>query len=235
VRADGDTARSRPAPGRGEPAREPQGTPNAGPGTAGTPGSSGRSPSSCSPPDDPEAAIEKLAAPATRIVSLTITEGGYNLDPVTGEFSSSSPQVAAGQAPRAAPRTVFGLVTEALARRRERGIPAFIVLSCDNIQGNGHASARSRPSPACAAAGSPSGSDETGQPHEINDARAPQLRAAARRQHSHPAAFVEDNRAIFGDLADDTRFTRVYTTILASLQERGVRATLADLDHYAAA
>ncbi|HTQ89409.1 MAG TPA: hypothetical protein VMK84_07930 [Streptosporangiaceae bacterium] len=76
-------------------------------------------------PDDPEAAIEKLAAPATRIVSLTITEGGNNLAPVTGEFSSSAPQVAADLAPRAAPGTVFGLVTEALARRRERGIPAF--------------------------------------------------------------------------------------------------------------
>ena len=40
-------------------------------------------------PDDPEAAIEKIAAPATRIVSLTITEGGYNLDDVTGEFNAS--------------------------------------------------------------------------------------------------------------------------------------------------
>ena len=40
-------------------------------------------------PDDPEAAIEKMAAPATRIVSLTITEGGYNLDDVTGEFRAS--------------------------------------------------------------------------------------------------------------------------------------------------
>jgi mannitol 2-dehydrogenase len=79
------------------------------------------------------------------------------------------------------------------------------------------------------------GTDEAGQPHEVNDARAPQLQAAARRQHDHPAAFLEDNRAIFGDLADDTRFTGVYTAILASLQERGVRATLAGLDRYAAA
>jgi len=42
----------------------------------------------------------------------------------------------------AAPQTVFGLVTEALARRRDRGIPAFSILSCDNIQGNGHVSQR---------------------------------------------------------------------------------------------
>ncbi len=44
--------------------------------------------------------------------------------------------------PGAVPQTVFGLVTEALARRRDRGIPAFTVLSCDNIQGNGHVSQR---------------------------------------------------------------------------------------------
>ena len=93
-------------------------------------------------PDDPEAAIEKMAAPATRIVSLTVTEGGYNLDAVTGEFNPSDEAVLADLRPGAAPRTVFGLVTEALARRRARGVPAFTILSCDNIQGNGHVSRR---------------------------------------------------------------------------------------------
>ncbi len=93
-------------------------------------------------PDDPEAAIEKMAAPATRIVSLTVTEGGYNLDAVTGEFNASDASVLADLRPGAAPRTVFGLVTEALARRRDRGIPAFSIVSCDNIQGNGHVSQR---------------------------------------------------------------------------------------------
>ena len=93
-------------------------------------------------PDDPEAAIEKIAAPATRIVSLTITEGGYNLDDVTGEFKGSDESVVADLRPGAVPRTVFGIVTEALARRRERGIPAFTILSCDNIPGNGHVSQR---------------------------------------------------------------------------------------------
>ena len=93
-------------------------------------------------PGDPDAVIEKMAAPATRIVSLTITEGGYNLDAVTGEFTATYPPVVADLQPGAVPRTVFGIVTEALARRRERGIPAFSVLSCDNIQGNGHVSQR---------------------------------------------------------------------------------------------
>jgi mannitol 2-dehydrogenase len=50
--------------------------------------------------------------------------------------------VAADLAPGAVPRTTFGLVTEALRRRRDRGIPAFTVMSCDNLQGNGHLSQR---------------------------------------------------------------------------------------------
>ena len=54
------------------------------------------------------------------------------------------------------------------------------------------------------------GTDENGETYEIDDVLAPQLQAAARRQREHPAAFLEDNRAIFGDLADDPRFTRVY-------------------------
>jgi mannitol 2-dehydrogenase len=383
--------------------------------------------------DDPGAAIEKMAAPETRIVSLTITEGGYNLDAVTGEFDSSAAAVAADLRPGTVPRTVFGLVTEALARRRERGIPAFTILSCDNIQGNGHVSQRAftafarlrdpeladwitrhvrfpngmvdritpqtteadraelsrrfgvddqwpvlcepftqwvieenfadgrpplqdvgveivpdvepyelmklrllnashqalcypgylagyrlvhdvtadplfarflldymraeaiptlRPVPGidlqryssqlierfsnpevgdtvarlCAnasdripkfllpvirhqlAAGQSvtrsaavvaswaryaEGTDENGEPYAIVDAIAPRLQAAARRQRRHPTAFLEDNRAVFGDLAGEPRFTQVYSSILTALHEHGVRRTLADLDQYA--
>jgi mannitol 2-dehydrogenase len=384
-------------------------------------------------PDDPEAAIEKLAAPAIRIVSLTITEGGYNLDSVTGSFRSEDPLVQADLLSPAAPQTVFGLVTEALARRRDRGIPAFTVLSCDNIQGNGHVSQRAftafarlrdpgladwmtahvrfpncmvdritpqttdadraalsrrfgiedqwpvlcepftqwvledsfaagrppledagvqivadvepyelmklrllnashqalcypgylvgyrlvhdvtsdplfarflldymlieaiptlRPVPGidlgdyahqlierfsnpevgdtvarlCAnasdlipkfllpvvreqlAAGGPftraaavvacwarfcEGTDESGEAYEMDDALASQLRAAALRQGAEPLAFLSGNRSVFGELAEDSRFTRVYVGILASLRERGVRATLGDLDRFA--
>ena len=383
--------------------------------------------------DDPEAAIEKMAAPQTRIVSLTITEGGYNLDAVTGEFNASDPSVAADLRPGAVPRTVFGIVTEALARRRARGIPAFSVLSCDNIQGNGHLSQRAftafaclrdpgladwmtrhvrfpncmvnritpktteadraelsrrfgiddqwpvlcepftqwvlednfadgrppledagvqivsdvepyelmklrllnashqalcypgylvgyryvhdvaadplfarflldymtqeaiptlRPVPGvdlhhyadqlierfsnpgvrdtvarlCSggsdlipkfllpvirqqlATGGPvtrsaavlaswaryaEGTDENSAPHEINDGLAPQLHAAALRQRSHRTAFLDDNRAIFGELADDPRFTAVYSAILTAVLDHGVRATFTDLDRYA--
>ncbi len=71
-------------------------------------------------PDDPEAVTELLAAPATRIISLTITEGGY------------SPPLS----------DVFGLVTEALNRRRQRGLPSPTIVSCDNIVENGEVARR---------------------------------------------------------------------------------------------
>ncbi|WPU10304.1 mannitol dehydrogenase family protein [Pseudarthrobacter oxydans] len=88
-------------------------------------------------PDDPESVIEKMASGAVRIVSLTITEGGYNFHHVTGEFDAGNPDVVHDLQPGAAPRTTFGLITEALARRRARGLVPFTVMSCDNIQGNG--------------------------------------------------------------------------------------------------
>jgi len=88
-------------------------------------------------PDDPEAVVERMAARTTRIVSLTVTEGGYNSAPSTGEFDTGNAVVMADLAAGATPATAFGLITEALARRRARGVPPFTVLSCDNIQNNG--------------------------------------------------------------------------------------------------
>jgi len=89
-------------------------------------------------PDDPEAVIEKMADPGTRIVSMTVTEGGYNFHHVTGKFDETNPGVAADLVPGAVPSTTFGLITEALVRRRARGLRPFTIMSCDNIQGNGH-------------------------------------------------------------------------------------------------
>ncbi len=88
-------------------------------------------------PDDPEAAMQALSDPRIRIVSLTITEGGYNFDRLTGEFMLDTPTVAADLASEEPPSTAFGLVCAALQSRRDRGIPAFTVMSCDNIQHNG--------------------------------------------------------------------------------------------------
>jgi mannitol 2-dehydrogenase len=93
-------------------------------------------------PEDPEAVIKRLAAESTRIVSLTVTEGGYNVDDVTGKFDVSNPAVLRDLEPNATPRTIFGLITEALSRRRRQGITPFTVMSCDNLQGNGQLSRR---------------------------------------------------------------------------------------------
>ncbi len=93
-------------------------------------------------PDDPEAVIEKMAAEPTRIVSLTVTEGGYNVSDITGEFDAASPGVLGDLEPGAVPRTTFGLITEALRRRRARDLAPFTVVSCDNLPGNGELSKR---------------------------------------------------------------------------------------------
>ncbi|GAA3128682.1 mannitol dehydrogenase family protein [Streptosporangium carneum] len=93
-------------------------------------------------PDDPEAVLERMADPGVRIVSLTVTEGGYAIHPVTGEFDADDPGVRADLARGAVPATVFGFVAEALRRRRARGVAPFTVMSCDNIQGNGDVARR---------------------------------------------------------------------------------------------
>jgi mannitol 2-dehydrogenase len=93
-------------------------------------------------PDDPEAVIEKMAAESTRIVSLTITEGGYNVSDLTGEFDVTNPDVVHDLEPGAVPRTTFGLITEALRRRWMRGLRPFTIMSCDNLQDNGYRSKR---------------------------------------------------------------------------------------------
>jgi mannitol 2-dehydrogenase len=92
-------------------------------------------------PADPEAALAKLADPAIRIVSLTITEGGYNIDEATGQFRLDHPDVVHDLA-GGTPRTVFGYIVAALRRRRDAGTPAFTVLSCDNLRQNGDTTRR---------------------------------------------------------------------------------------------
>lgn len=88
-------------------------------------------------PDDPDQVIERMARPTTRIVSLTITEGGYNIDPYSGQFILDHPDVQHDLEHLDQSRTVFGLVVAALKRRRAADIGPFTVMSCDNIEANG--------------------------------------------------------------------------------------------------
>jgi mannitol 2-dehydrogenase len=88
-------------------------------------------------PDDPEEVLARMADPATRIVSLTITEGGYHVHQVTGELDSTDPSIQHDLAGDAPPVSAFGFVVEALRRRRDAGTAPYTVMSCDNIPGNG--------------------------------------------------------------------------------------------------
>lgn len=88
-------------------------------------------------PENREAVLEKMASPNIRIVSLTITEGGYYLDPETGESNLDHPDIVHDVQHPARPVGAFGFLTEALDRRRKQGLKPFTVMSCDNVQGNG--------------------------------------------------------------------------------------------------
>ena len=85
---------------------------------------------------DNAALIAAMVKPEIRIVSLTVTEGGYFIDPATGQFDPKAPEIAADAAnPH---RTAFGAIIAALKARRAAGTPPFTVMSCDNLPGNGH-------------------------------------------------------------------------------------------------
>ncbi len=81
--------------------------------------------------------IECMSSDAIRIVSLTVTEGGYFVDAATNQLDVQHPDIQHDAANPDKPRTAFGAMVAALKRRRDKGIPAFTALSCDNLQGNG--------------------------------------------------------------------------------------------------
>ena len=87
--------------------------------------------------DTPELVINKMADPDTKIVSLTITEGGYNFHPQTGVFDFSNADIIHDLNNPNNPKTVFGYLAAALKKRKESGVQSFTVLSCDNIPHNG--------------------------------------------------------------------------------------------------
>lgn len=86
--------------------------------------------------DQPELAINKMADANTKIVSLTITEGGYNIN-TSGVFDFNNAAVVHDLKHPNAPQTVFGFLAAALRKRKNEGLPPFTVLSCDNVEHNG--------------------------------------------------------------------------------------------------
>lgn len=87
--------------------------------------------------DSLEAIIEKFCEPQVAIVSLTITEKGYCIDPATGLLDITQPPIIHDLQAPTNPRSAPGILVEALHRRQQRGLAPFTVLSCDNIPDNG--------------------------------------------------------------------------------------------------
>jgi mannitol 2-dehydrogenase len=86
---------------------------------------------------DNGALIAQMAQPEIRIVALTITEGGYYIDPVNKSFDLSHPDIVYDATHPEAPKTAFGAIVAALRLRRDSGLGPFTCQSCDNLQGNG--------------------------------------------------------------------------------------------------
>ena len=87
--------------------------------------------------DHPNKVIERMAHPDTKIVSLTITEGGYNFNSATGGFDFENRNIQHELEHPNDPKTVYGFLTASLKKRRDAGLPAYTIMSCDNIQHNG--------------------------------------------------------------------------------------------------
>ena len=84
------------------------------------------------------ALIAAMSRPEIRIVSLTVTEGGYFVDAATGKFDPGAAEIVADAANPQSPETAFGAIVAALKARRLAGVAPFTVMSCDNLPGNGH-------------------------------------------------------------------------------------------------
>ncbi|MCM0020241.1 MAG: mannitol dehydrogenase family protein, partial [Tagaea sp.] len=93
-------------------------------------------------PTDPARVIARLADPATRIVTLTVTEKGYRHVPATGDLDVDHPDIVADLAAPDAPRSAVGFLAAALAEIRARGHAPPAILSCDNLPGNGRVLAK---------------------------------------------------------------------------------------------
>ncbi|WP_239543937.1 mannitol dehydrogenase family protein [Marinomonas foliarum] len=91
----------------------------------------------CGSDEGREALLAQMTAPATKVVTLTVTEKGYYLAPSTGELLVGAPEIQHDMASPSQPKTALGLILESLKQRRAQGLSAFTVLSCDNMPHNG--------------------------------------------------------------------------------------------------
>jgi mannitol-1-phosphate/altronate dehydrogenase len=90
-------------------------------------------------PDEQAAVIAALVDERTRLVTLTITGGGYYRDPTSGDFDSNHPAVRHDLDGRGPYETAWAYLVDALDQRRRNGGAPFTVMSCDNLPDNGDA------------------------------------------------------------------------------------------------
>lgn len=90
-----------------------------------------------------EEILSKISDKDIRIITLTITEGGYNMEKTTGEFLIDDINVRHDLDNPKHPNTVFGFVAEGLRRRKTCGNGPITILSCDNLQHNGNTARKS--------------------------------------------------------------------------------------------
>ena len=88
-------------------------------------------------PEDPVQLVQAMAKPEVHLVTLTVTEKGYKLDPAAGALIHDDPDLAADLKSLDRPRTAPGFIVAALAKRRAAGLKPFTTLSCDNLPHNG--------------------------------------------------------------------------------------------------
>jgi fructuronate reductase len=88
-------------------------------------------------PEDPAQLVQAMAKPDVHLVTLTVTEKGYKLDPAAGALIHDDPDLAADLKSLDRPRTAPGFIVAALAKRRAAGLKPFTTLSCDNLPHNG--------------------------------------------------------------------------------------------------
>ncbi|MCP1201060.1 mannitol dehydrogenase family protein [Notoacmeibacter sp. MSK16QG-6] len=88
--------------------------------------------------NEPQSVVDAISDPRIRVVSLTVTEGGYYVDASTGGFDTKHPEIVRDASNLSSPSTVFGILIEGLSRRRKMGVAPFTVMSCDNLPENGH-------------------------------------------------------------------------------------------------
>lgn len=88
--------------------------------------------------EDPQAVVDKIAESNIKIITLTITEGGYNLDKETNEFNTNDEKIKHDLENPTKPSTVFGFIAEGLRKRKNKGNGSITILSCDNLQHNGN-------------------------------------------------------------------------------------------------